>query len=92
MRVFDILACGGFLIAEHSAALEELFDVGVELESWSSVPELIDKVRYFRAHPEQANKIALAGLKAVQERHSIQQRVLQMLADLPGKHEMPSAG
>jgi spore maturation protein CgeB len=92
MRVFDILACGGFLIAEQSPALGELFELGVEVESWSSIPELIDKVRYFRAHPEQAETIALAGLRAVQERHSIQGRVFAMLADLPGKHEIPLAG
>ena len=92
MRVFDILACGGFLIAEHSPALAELFELGVEVESWSSIPELIDKVRHFRAHPEQAEAIALAGLKAVQERHSIQERVFEMLSDLPGKHEVPSVG
>jgi spore maturation protein CgeB len=92
MRVFDILACGGFLIAEQSPALGELLELGVEVESWSSIPELIDKVRYFRAHPEQAETIALAGLRAVQERHSIQGRVFAMLADLPGKHEIPLAG
>jgi len=92
MRVFDILACGGFLIAEHSPALAELFEVGVEVESWSSIPELIDKVRHYRTHPEQAEKMAIAGLKAVQERHSIQERVFEMLSDLPGKHEVPSVG
>jgi spore maturation protein CgeB len=92
MRVFDVLACGGFLIAEHSPALAELFKVGVEVESWSSIPELIDKVRHYRAHPEQAEEMAIAGLKAVQERHSIQERVLEMLSDLPGKHEVPSVG
>ena len=79
MRVFDVLACGGFLIAERSAELPELFEEGVELEAWGSFDELEDKVRHYLAHPEQAARIAQRGLSAVRERHSIQQRVRQML-------------
>ena len=90
MRIFDILACGGFVIAEHSDALASLFVVGEELESWRTPDELRAKVRHFKAHPEQARQIALAGLARVQADHSIQARVRQMLDSLGGLHR--SAG
>jgi spore maturation protein CgeB len=92
MRVFDILACGGFLIAEHSPALEQLFRVGVEVESWKTVPELVAKVQHFKANPEAANRIAQAGLVAVRERHSISARVGAMLVDLAVKPVVSSVG
>jgi len=83
MRVFDILACGGFLIAEYSPALAELFDIGTEIEVWQSVDELVDKVRYYKEHPEEAHLIAQRGYRAVCERHTIAGRVLEMLRGLP---------
>lgn len=79
MRVFDVLACGGFLIAERSPALEELFEVGVEIEAWSTLHELEHKVRHYLAHPEAARAIAERGRAAVLERHSFDRRVDQLL-------------
>ncbi len=34
MRVFDVLACGGFVLAERSPALAELFEIGAEVECY----------------------------------------------------------
>ena len=84
MRVFDILACGGFAIVEHTDALEELFEVGVELESYRDRAECREKVRHYFAHPEEARAIAERGLQAVRQRHSFEHRVRQMLAAFEG--------
>jgi hypothetical protein len=82
LRVFDVLACGGFLIAEHSDALAHLFSVGEELESYRTLEELEQKVAHYRAHPDEARAIAERGLSAVRERHTMRQRVKQLLAPL----------
>jgi spore maturation protein CgeB len=79
MRIFDILACGGFVLAEHSPALKELFEIGVEVESYSSLTELQEKVAYYLEHPEAARTIAERGRQAVLERHTIDQRIEAML-------------
>ena len=92
MRVFDILACGGFLIAEYSAALDALFQLGVEVETWRSVPELVEKVRYYKLHPDKAVAIAQRGLDAVRARHSIADRIEQMIAAVPIPRSEVSAG
>ena len=80
MRIFDILACGGFVLAEHSEALAEAFELGVEIESYRTLPELQDKVAHYLRHPDQARTLAAAGREAVLTRHTIQGRVREMLA------------
>jgi spore maturation protein CgeB len=80
MRVFDVLACGGFVLAERSAALAELFEIGVEVECYATADELTAKVAHYLAHPAAAQAIALRGRAAVQQRHSIAARVAHMLA------------
>jgi spore maturation protein CgeB len=82
MRVFDILACGGFVLAEHSTELELAFEVGVEIESYRTMAELKAKVAHFLAHPEAARAIAERGRQAVLDRHTIHGRVREMLDGL----------
>lgn len=79
IRVFDVLACGGFLIAEHSAELGELFDIGKELVAYHTLDELEEKVEYYLAHPDEARAIAARGLAAVRERHTVRHRVRELL-------------
>jgi spore maturation protein CgeB len=79
LRVFDVLACGGFLIAEHSQELENLFEIGMELETYRTQAELDEKVAHFIAHPDEAAAIAARGRAAVLERHTVRNRVRHML-------------
>ena len=81
MRVFDVLACGSFIIAEHSDALAELFKIGVEVESYASFGELEDKIKYYLKHREITGKIALKGCKAVLQKHTIAERLRYMLKE-----------
>jgi spore maturation protein CgeB len=79
MRNFDILACGGFVLAERSADLEKLFAIDKEIVCYSTQAELEQKVAHYLAHPDEARAIATAGRRAVLERHTISQRVGHML-------------
>jgi len=80
MRVFDVLACGRLVLAEHNAELEILFDVGQEVETYRTLGELRAKVLHYTQHPEEAREIARRGQDAVRERHSIAQRLDRMLS------------
>jgi spore maturation protein CgeB len=80
MRVFDVLACGAFVLAERCVALAELFEIGVEVDCYAGADELDAKVAYYLAHPEAARAIALRGRAAVRERHTVAARVARMLA------------
>ena len=79
MRVFDVLACGGFVLAERSAALEELFEIGTEVDCYTTLDELEAKVAHYLAHPADARAIARRGWEAVRQRHDLRARVAHML-------------
>jgi len=84
MRIFDILACGGFVLAEHSVALEELFEIGDEIESYRTLDELREKVAHYLADPDEARFIAERGRRAVLTRHVIAERVRYMVERVAG--------
>lgn len=79
MRVFDVLASGGFLLAERSPGLERCFVIGKEIETWRTQAELVAKARHYLAHPEAARRIAEAGRARVLRDHQFDDRVRHML-------------
>ena len=82
MRVFDVLACGGFVLAEYSEGLGELFAIGSEIDCYRTLDEMEAKVAHYRAHPEAAWAVAARGRQAVLARHTIAQRARTMLSAL----------
>jgi len=82
MRTFDVMACGGFVLAEHSPALEALFERGVHLDWYSGLQELLDKVEYWLERPEEAAEIGARARARIEAEHSIEARVEHMLASL----------
>jgi spore maturation protein CgeB len=82
MRVFDVLACGGFLLTERSAELCELFEPGQDLDVFTGADELLEKCRYYLDRPELAARIAAQGRATVLARHTVAERVARMLATL----------
>jgi spore maturation protein CgeB len=80
MRVFDVLACGGFCLAEWSEGLEDLFEVGVELDTWRTLEELLDKASFWlEAGAERRREVGRAGRDRVLRDHTIQQRLRRMI-------------
>ena len=79
MRVFDIAACGGFVLAEWSPALEQVFKLGEEIECHHSFDELAEKTQHYLRNPKAAQQIASRSRAAVLDRHTIDQRVALML-------------
>jgi spore maturation protein CgeB len=86
MRVFDVLACGGFLLAEYSEGLEDLFELGKELICYRTLDELSTLIDYYLKHAAEARVIAQRGKARVQRDHTIQQRLSEML-ELMGLNE-----
>lgn len=79
MRVFDVLATGSFVLAEHTRALEEAFDVGREVIAYRGRDELLEKTAYYLEHADERREIARRGRAAVLERHTVSERVRYML-------------
>lgn len=79
LRVFDILGCGGFLMTNYQEELPEYFDIGVDLEAYSSMEELVDKCAYYLEHEDERRQIALNGYRRVCEGHTYTHRLKEMI-------------
>lgn len=84
LRIWDILACGGFLLTNYQSEIIEYFEIGVDLETYSSQEELLDKCRYYLSHEKEREKIAQKGHQKVQQHHRLEQRLDEMLTVIFG--------
>ena len=80
MRVFDVIASGGFILTEYTPALDEIFDVGVEIATYRTMEELVEKVDYYLAHPQERQEVIAAGLSRVLRDHTMRLRIETMLS------------
>jgi spore maturation protein CgeB len=62
-RLYHLPANGVMQICDCPDYLNQVFDVGIEVVSYKSVDDLIDKIKYYLAHEIEREKIALAGYK-----------------------------
>lgn len=79
LRIFDILGCGGFLMTNYQSELTDLFEIGEDLEAYSSIPELIDKCSYYLSHEDKRLQIAEKGYRKVKENHTCKARLVEMI-------------
>lgn len=80
LRIFDILGCGGFLMTNYQSELTEYFDIGVDLESYSSLEELADKCSYYLTHEDERRMIAQNGYEKVCALHTYPHRIREMIS------------
>ena len=69
-RVFDIMSVGGFVLSNYQPEIEEMFQVGKELEVFHSLEELQDKTDYYLRHENERIRIAVAGYQRVKQDYS----------------------
>ena len=82
-RTFQIPALGAFLMHERNEVVTQYFKEGVEAEFFESDDELLEKCRYYLAHPEERRRIAEAGRRrCVESGYSEPDRVRDILPAL----------
>lgn len=81
-RVYLTLGCGGFFITSNVPFLELKFKIGTHLDVWNNFNNLTDKIDYYLAHKEERDRIRKEGMKFVQENHTYDIRVKEMLAKI----------
>ncbi len=79
LRIFDILGAGGFLLTNEQDELSEHFRIGVDLEVFHSIEELLEKTDFYLKHPDAAARIAQNGHEAVKSSFSFEQQFRRML-------------
>lgn len=79
LRVFDVMGSGGFLLTNYQEELPEMYEIGKEVEIFTSKEELVDKVDFYLRNDDARNKIALAGLERTKNEHTYEIRIAQMI-------------
>lgn len=84
LRVLEIAASGGFVLASKTDMICREFVPGVEIEVFENSDDLADKVRYYLAHPEKREEIALNGYNKVRACADLGQRMRDILSTVFG--------
>ncbi len=69
-RIFETLACGGFLLSNRTTAITSLFVDGKDLVIYDTLDDLAGKALYYLAHPEERRAIAGRGMRKVRAHHT----------------------
>jgi spore maturation protein CgeB len=74
-RMFDLPANGILQICDGDEYLSDYYRVGEEVVGYSSIDELIDKVRYYLDNDAERERIARNGYRRVMSDHRIRKRL-----------------
>jgi hypothetical protein len=81
-RMLRIMACGAFCLSHHYQGIEKDFEIGVDLDTWRTIPELQQKIDYY-LQPENLeirNAIAANGYDKVWTHHKWSDRIKELIS------------
>jgi len=79
-RTFELAACGAFQLCDDRKLLSELFEVGEEIITFSSLEDMREKMEHYLAHPEERKAVCERARARVIRDHSYGRRIEQMLS------------
>jgi spore maturation protein CgeB len=77
-RAFELAGCGAFQLITARDVLAEHFVPGVELDSFASIEELIEKIRHYLRHPEHTQEVARRGQLRAHTEHTYERRLSEI--------------
>ena len=78
-RMFEIPATQTCLLTEYTEGLENCFEIGKEISTFSNEDELLDKVKYFKDNPDEAKIMAANGFRRFEKDHESKIRLTALL-------------
>ena len=85
-RVFEVLACGAFLITDRQRDIFSLFGDGEHLVGFDDADDLRRKIRHYLDHPAERRDIALRGCAEALHRHTYVHRLGELVGNINGKN------
>lgn len=79
-RVFDVPACGGFVLTDRQTGLERLFEPGKETAVFDHPEEITDMVRHYLDHEAERRRLTQAARTRVLAEHTYERRLEQLLS------------
>jgi spore maturation protein CgeB len=80
-RNFEVPGCGGFLLTSSADDLGAYYDLDKEIVCFDGIADLTEKIKYYLAHEDERNAIALRGYERTLRDHTYERR----FADIFGK-------
>lgn len=78
-RTFEINAVGSFQLTDIRPDVSKHYIPGVEIETFNSASEFIQKAEYYLEHVQERKRIAKNGLDRTLKNHTYDKRILQLL-------------
>lgn len=82
LRDFEVPMAGGFYLVEKAPDYDELFKAGVEVETWSDLGELLEKIYYYLERDAKREAIARAGADRAEADHTWAKRFQGLFDEL----------
>jgi len=70
MRDFEAPMCRACYLTGHNDEIEAFYEIGEEIDTYASQEELVDKTRYYLAHPRRAEALRKAGYERAMRDHT----------------------
>lgn len=77
-RVFDVPAAGAFVLTDQREQMDDLFEPGREIVSYSHPDEAPELIRYYLDHPGEREKVVAAARKRIFAEHTYEHRLEQL--------------
>lgn len=90
-RMLEATGVGSFLLTEHNDSIGNYFEPGREVGTYRTQGELLEKIGYYLAHPEEREEIAARGQQRFLREHAMERR-LEDLDALMRRHVAGAGG
>lgn len=77
-RTYRLMANEGFVLANRTNGIEDIFIENKEIVLYNSIEECLDKIRYYLVHDTEREKIALAGNSKVLDNYTFHHSISKM--------------
>lgn len=79
MRMFEASGVGTCILNDEGHNLNQLFEVGKEIESYRTIAEAIEKVNYYLDHPQKAIEIGTNAQKRTLRDYNYENRIASLI-------------
>lgn len=80
LRIFDIMAYGGFVLSNYQKDFDTLFTPGRDIAIFHDLGELKEQTAYYLSHEEERIEVAARGYETVNRYYSYEHQLAQILS------------
>jgi len=91
-RLFEVTGMGSLLLTRAQPGLSELFEEGVEMVTFSSAADCVEKIHCYLAHEDERRAIAARGQQRTLRDHTVTRRIALLTEHLQNALKKSASG